>query len=165
MEHSGCHLGASLGGIVFLPWLFVRGTIILAICSIFAAAWIAYIQSEKQRVQAGVIGGIAAIMIGCVLFVFAAPWAPLKMTAGTYKYVYNMDDRSREGVYNSHVKPYELMYYAEGLSSVVIVARNKKRGCMAGQQRQNRCLQQSRHAHASIGLPPSLFVQTGSGRS
>ncbi len=124
----GAILGASLGGILFLPWLFVRGTIMLAICLNLAAAWIAYIQSEKQRTQAGVIGGIAAIMIGCVLFVFAAPWAPLKMTAGTYKYVYNMDDRSREGVYNSHVKPYELMYYAEGLSSVVTVARNKKTG-------------------------------------
>jgi len=124
----GAILGASLGGLVFLPWLFVRGTVILAISINLVAAVIAYARAEKQPVQSAAIGGIAALMLGCILVVFAAPWNPLKMTAGTYKYVYNMDDRSRDGVHNSHVKPYELMYYAEGLSSVVTVARNKSSG-------------------------------------
>ena len=124
----GAILGASLGGLVFLPWIFVRGTVILAIGINLVAAVIAYSRSEERKVQGAIIGGIAAAMLGSMLFAYAAPWNPLKMTAGTYKYVYNMDDRSREGVYNSHVKPYELMYYAEGLSSVVTVARNKNSG-------------------------------------
>ena len=121
-------LGASLGGLLFLPWIFVRGTILLAIGINLTAAVIAYTRAEKNRMKSGVIGGVAACMLGFTLFVFAAPWNPLKMTAGTYKYVYNMDDRTREGVYNSHVKPYELLYYAEGLSSVVTVAKNKNTG-------------------------------------
>jgi spermidine synthase len=124
----GAILGASLGGLVFLPWLFVRGTVMLAISINLLAAVIAYSRTEKRSLQAAAIGGLAAMMLGSVLAVFAAPWNPLKMTAGTYKYVYNMDDKSRDGVYNSHVKPYELMYYAEGLSSVVTVARNRKSG-------------------------------------
>jgi len=124
----GAILGASLGGLLFLPWIFVRGTVLLAICINLIAALIAYLKAEKGPVQSSIIAGAGACMLACTLFVFAAPWNPLKMTAGTYKYVYNMEDRSRDGVYNSHVKPYELMYYAEGLSSIVTVARNKNSG-------------------------------------
>jgi spermidine synthase len=124
----GAIFGAGLGGLVFLPWLFVRGTVILAITvNVFAAAlaWYRSGAPGQSRVLKAVGGGLA-LALG--LQFFASPWNPLQMTAGTYKYVYNMDDHSREGVYLSHVAPYELMYYAEGLSSVVTVARNKKTG-------------------------------------
>ena len=54
------------------------------------------------------------------------------MTAGMYKYVSDLavDERTRQGVLDYAVNPYELVFYDEGLSSVVTVARSKKTGNM-----------------------------------
>ncbi|MGB0637736.1 MAG: fused MFS/spermidine synthase [Myxococcota bacterium] len=124
----GAILGASLGGLVFLPWLYVRGTIILAISINIAAGCIALYRSNVFQKRGMVISFAGGAVLASVLGMFSAPWNPLQMTAGTYKYVYNMDDRTREGVKTSHVDPYELLFYEEGLSSVVTVARNKNSG-------------------------------------
>jgi spermidine synthase len=124
----GAIFGAGLGGIVFLPWIYVRGSVLLAITvNVFLAclAWDrAFKDSRGMRIKIVGLGTALAT----TLLLFASPWNPLQMTAGTYKYVYNMDDTSREGVYKSHVEPYELLYYAEGLSSVVTVAKNRNNG-------------------------------------
>jgi len=124
----GAIFGAGLGGIVFLPWLFVRGSVLLAITvNVFIAclAWHrAHANNRGQQIKVFGFG----VALSVVLVAFASPWNPLQMTAGTYKYVYNMDDHSREGVYKSHVAPYDLMYYAEGVSSVVTVAKNRNTG-------------------------------------
>ena len=124
----GAIFGAGLGGLVLLPWLFVRGSVMLAIAvnvCIAAIAWYKSSDGARTNRLKAVVGAVVLI-IG--LHTTAAGWNPLQMTSGTYKYVYNMDDRSRQGVYDSHVAPYELMYYAEGLSSVVTVGKNKNTG-------------------------------------
>jgi len=124
----GAIFGAGLGGLLFLPWIFVRGTVLLAITVNVAAAAIIYFHAaEKSAGRAiwALIGGAAVAML---LQLTAAPWNPLQMTAGTYKYVYNMSVRTRDAVYKSHVAPYDLMFYEEGLSSVVTVAKNRKTG-------------------------------------
>lgn len=124
----GAIFGAGLGGLFLMPWLFVHGSVLMAISvNVFIAAFIYFraSQGDPNRLFKAVIGGGGLAM---VLHLFAAPWSPLQMTAGTYKYVYNMDVRTRDAVYKSTVEPYELMYYAEGLSSVVTVAKNKKTG-------------------------------------
>ena len=124
----GAIFGASLGGLLFLPWIFVRGSVMLAISvNVFIACLAGYRAFRgQQNAQIKVLS--TGLALGAGLLFFAAPWNPLQMTSGTYKYVYNMDDRSRDGVYRSHVEPYELMYYTEGLSSVVTVAQNKNSG-------------------------------------
>ena len=124
----GAIFGAGLGGLVFLPWLFVRGSVMLAIAVNVTIAAIAWTKSRGGGRSDAVKAAIGAAVGVAVLNATAAEWNPLQMTAGTYKYVYNMEDRSRQGVYESHVAPYELMYYAEGLSSVVTVGKNKKTG-------------------------------------
>ncbi len=124
----GAILGAGLGGLLLLPWLFVQGTVLLAITvNVFLAAVLYYRagRDEPNRGFKALIGGAGLAML---MHLTAAPWNPLQMTAGTYKYVYNMDVRTRDAVYKSTVEPYELLYYAEGLSSVVTVAKNKKTG-------------------------------------
>lgn len=126
----GAILGASLGGLVIMPWLYVRGTIMLAICINLLAAGIAYFRAADRPIAQpvyirgvlGVVGG------GLFLMLLAAPWNPLLMTAGTYKYVYQLDDRTRAGVYEQNVEPYDLLYYAEGLTSVVTVAEHREDG-------------------------------------
>ena len=49
------------------------------------------------------------------------------MTAGMYKYVSDMDPETwnREGIIEYAVDPYELLFYEEGLSSVVTVAKSR----------------------------------------
>jgi spermidine synthase len=124
----GAIFGAGLGGLVFLPWLFVRGTVLLAITvNVFVAALAWYRSGDpgQSRLIKATVGGL---FLSVGLHLFSSPWNPLQMTAGTYKYVFNMEDHSREGVYLSNVKPYELLYYAEGLSSVVTVAKNRETG-------------------------------------
>jgi spermidine synthase len=126
----GAILGASLGGLVIMPWLYVRGTIMLAICINLLAAGIAYFRAADRPIAQpvyvrgvlGVVGG------GLFLMLLAAPWNPLLMTAGTYKYVYQLNDRTRAGVYEQNVEPYDLLYYAEGLTSVVTVAEHREDG-------------------------------------
>ena len=124
----GAIMGAGLGGLLFLPWIFVQGTVLLAITvNVFLAAllYVRAAEHDPHRIVKGAIGGLS---LAALLHLSAAPWNPLQMTAGTYKYVYNMDVRTRDAVYKSTVAPYELLYYAEGLSSVVTVAKNKKTG-------------------------------------
>ncbi|MEO0601534.1 MAG: hypothetical protein AAF211_08865, partial [Myxococcota bacterium] len=55
-------------------------------------------------------------------------WDPMLMTAGMYTYVNNFDDHSREGIVDYTVNRYEMLYYAEGLSTVVTVARSPRTG-------------------------------------
>jgi len=45
-----------------------------------------------------------------------------------YKYVSDLSDHSREGLMTYVVDQYDLLYYAEGVSSVVTVARNRETG-------------------------------------
>jgi len=126
----GAILGASLGGLVLLPNLGVRGTVMVAIAINMAAACIAYVRSQREPSPEGStwLGvGKFAIVTAALMF-FAAPWNALLMTAGTYKYVYQLDGASREGIYQQNVDPYELLYYAEGLTSVVTVAEHRETG-------------------------------------
>ncbi len=128
----GSILGASLGGLVLLPTFHVRGTVVLAVAmnlmSAGFALWAAD-RAREKRVEPGlrvVVGiGIALMMVG--VNIAKAPWNPLLMTAGMYKYASELDpeDFNREGVLKFAVEPYELLYYREGLSSVVTVAASK----------------------------------------
>jgi len=123
----GAILGASLGGLVFLPNLYVRGTVMLAISINMLAATIAYIRAQQEPGSEGgwIRGAGGFAVVTAALMFFAAPWQPLLMTAGTYKYVYQLETTSRASVWDQNVEPYELLYYAEGLTSVVTVAEHK----------------------------------------
>ena len=67
---------------------------------------------------------VALVAVGLLFIAQRPPWDPLLMTAGMYHYVSHFEDHSREGILDYAVGQYELVYYEEGLSSVVTVARN-----------------------------------------
>ncbi|MFT5679100.1 MAG: spermidine synthase [Myxococcota bacterium] len=124
----GAILGASVGGLILLPWLQVTGTLLVAISLNLGAALIALRMSSGKLsigVQAG--WGMAWVWVVGLLFFSPPPWEPLLMTAGMYKYVSDLEpeERTRQGVLDFAVTPYELLYYNEGLSSVVTVASSK----------------------------------------
>ncbi len=123
---AGGVLGAALAGFVLLPQLTVRGTIQLAVLFNVAAALTAWAarRRELQPLPRDLTAGLAVAL--AVLTLAVPPrWDPLLMTAGMYKYVTSFKDHSRAGIRNYAVDQYDLLYYKEGLSSVVTVARNQ----------------------------------------
>ncbi|MEE2750059.1 MAG: fused MFS/spermidine synthase [Myxococcota bacterium] len=128
----GSLFGAVLAGFVFLPRLHVLGAVGVGVVVNLLAALIAGV--ESQRVGRGVrpaflAGGVLTALIAGGLVVYHPPkWDPLWMSAGTYKYVSDLSDRSRAGVESFAVEDYELLYYDEGFSTVVTVARSVETG-------------------------------------
>ena len=128
----GSILGASLGGLVLLPTFHVQGTVVIAVSMNLVAAALAFwavgrTQDKQPELGMQIMVGIFLVGLIGLVNVARAPWNPLLMTAGMYKYVSDLepDEFNREGVLEFAVEPYNLLYYKEGLSSVVTVAESK----------------------------------------
>lgn len=128
----GAILGAALGGLVILPLYQVRGAVVTAvslnlIAALIAARAAAQAGGRLPRIPVQFLWGAVAMSLVALLHWKKPPWDPLMMTAGMYKYVSDMnpDDWNREGIIEYAVEPYELLFYEEGLSSVVTVAKSR----------------------------------------
>ncbi|MEN0065526.1 MAG: fused MFS/spermidine synthase [Myxococcota bacterium] len=125
-------IGAFLAGFVLLPMLKLQGTVYTAaIIELVAAGGllVAVAQQPAWRSIAVAFGmSVAGIALALGGLATRPPWNPMLMTAGMYTYVSNFDDHSREGILAYAVEKYELLYYAEGLSTVVTVARSPRTG-------------------------------------
>ncbi|MEC8425386.1 MAG: hypothetical protein VX000_16490, partial [Myxococcota bacterium] len=128
----GAILGAALGGLVILPLYQVRGAVITAvslnvIAALIAARAAAQADEALPQLPRQLGWAAGATCLVALLHWKKPPWDPLMMTAGMYKYVSDMDPESwnREGIVEYAVDPYELLFYEEGLSSVVTVAKSR----------------------------------------
>jgi spermidine synthase len=123
----GAILGASLGSLVLLPMLSVRDTVLCAAFVNLLAALVAMYASQRARARVDwrIVSGWAIAVLWAVAFVHwrKPPWDPLVMTAGMYQYVGDIDEYDRQSVLDFAVTPYDLLFYEEGVSSVVTVAR------------------------------------------
>lgn len=124
MNTLGAVFGAALAGFVFLPLLKVQGTVFLAGAVNILAALVVVWGIEVKTRQRWFIG-LAAAVLALAVGTQKPPWDPLIMTAGMYKYASSFSDHSRDGILNYSKDKYELLYYREGLSSVVTVAKNR----------------------------------------
>jgi spermidine synthase len=128
----GAILGSLGAAFVLLPRLHVVGAItaanginLLAALVALAAAWGLAGRPRTPR-WALPLGGTA--LLAFVGLRFPPTWDPMLMTAGMFKYVTELADRTRADVLRYAVEPYDLLYYEEGLSSVVTVAVNRTTG-------------------------------------
>lgn len=127
----GSIVGSFAGGFVLLPVLNVVGTVLTAVAANLVGAAVALLAA--RRVQGRPLRG-ALPWVACMgaLWGLVAlrppPWDPLWMTAGLYKYVSEFSDHSREGIRAFAVEEYDLLFYDEGLSTVVTVAQSKVSG-------------------------------------
>ena len=124
--------GAFAGGFLLLPELNVVGTVLAANGANIAAALVAYTASmhaakkvSRSAQAAWVFTGVAVLFLAAV---FPPSWNPLLMTSGVYKYASELGDRSRSGLLAFAVDDYQLLFYDEGLSTVVTVAQSKVSG-------------------------------------
>lgn len=123
----GSLLGAFLAGFVLLPQLHVRGTVIVCTAVNGVAAAIAALSATDPVLRRR---GVAFAGVTVVLTSALTPaWDPMMMTTGIYKYVDNLDpDATEADIRKQMIDRYELLYYREGLTSVVTVARNYQTG-------------------------------------
>ena len=131
----GAIIGAVAGGLFLLPVRHVVGTVLFAVAVNLMAALLALRlwsraagRLPSRPVQAGWL--LAWAWAVTLVHIKPPPWEPLLMTAGMYKYVSDMtpEERTREGILEYAVTPYDLIFYDEGLSSVVTVARAQNSG-------------------------------------
>ena len=128
----GAIAGAVLGALFLLPVLSVKGAILVAATvNLLAAITAAAIYLKSNVVvnrQRWARYGLASLILIGFAYWKPPPWNPLLMTAGMYNYVSNLKDRSRAGVLAFAVDPFDLLFYKEGISSVVTVAKERKSG-------------------------------------
>ncbi len=122
--------GAFLAGFVMLPTIGVQWTIFVAALGNLTAAAVLLLWSAKGQPQWVKASPVALVAVLLLFVAQRPPWDPMLMTAGMYHYVSHFDDHSREGIYDYAVGKYELVFYKEGLSSVVTVAENNDSGNM-----------------------------------
>lgn len=162
---AGGVLGAALAGFVLLPRLAVVGTILLAAGINLLAALVIWAGQGRGRpgLATGATGRFAGAMglAVAVGVVWPPAWDPLLMTAGMYKYVTSFEDHSRAGIQDYAVEQYELLYYREGLSSVVTVARNLDSGniWLANNGKVDASTTVDMPTQVMVSLLPMQFVQ------
>ncbi len=132
----GGMVGAFLAGFVLLPFVGVQSTIFIAAVGNLVAGAVALFAARDRSEMAATtfqpwMSAPVAIVAASLAFVLLPPpWDPMLMTSGMYHYVTEFDDHSREGILEYSVGLYDLVYYEEGLSSVVTVAKNHESGNM-----------------------------------
>jgi spermidine synthase len=123
----GSVLGAFLGGFVLLPSLRVSGTVLLC-CALYVAAALLAWRAAAPSPGRLRLAGAGALLAGGLAWAFPAPWNPMLMTSGIYKYIDNLEAPTMAALRARMLDKYELLHYEEGLSTVVTVAKDRETG-------------------------------------
>ncbi|MFN7145980.1 MAG: spermidine synthase, partial [Myxococcota bacterium] len=122
----GSIVGSFGSGFVLLPMLQVTGTVLFCATANLVGAAIAIGAAGERRRLA--VGGALAAGLVAVAWTFPPPWNPMLMTSGVYKYVDNLEEPTMAEIRKRMIDRYTLLYYKEGLSTVITVAKNEKTG-------------------------------------
>lgn len=114
-------VGAVLAGFVGIPLLGLRGLAGAAAAVSLVAAAICV--ARPRPALAAALVGLAAVPL-----VVRAPWDPLWMSGGLYQYVGWFHDHTPAGLRKFTTHEQELLFEAEGRSTVVTVGRNTDTG-------------------------------------
>ncbi len=124
----GAVFGALAGGLILLPWLHVRGAMLVGVSLNAVAAFVAFQSlaksSEKKNPMRSLLGGGVIAMAILAMHLYPPPWNPLLMGMGAFDNVTKFDNHTREGLMEE-IEKYELIWYDEGPSAVVTVGKDK----------------------------------------
>lgn len=125
----GSVAGAAVAGFVLLPTLWVQGTMLLAISVNLVAAAILAVPGLEGAGRRGIaVASLAALaLLGGLI---RPAWDRVMMTSGMYHYVSDLKktNRNAAGILYYVGGEADLLYYREGLSSVVTVSKNQETG-------------------------------------
>jgi spermidine synthase len=122
----GAIAGAAGGGLVLLPALTIRGAVLAAASvNVIAALLAAVVGGALRGRRLALATAVAAAAIGLAHW-RKPPWNALLMNSGPYVYAPNLGELSRRGLYDFAVEPFKLLFYEEGLSSVVTVGGDEQ---------------------------------------
>ncbi len=124
----GCAVGAALGGLIILPKLQVTGSVIL-VASIYLFLVLICVQFFPRgngiyRFFSRALLTFLLFGIGCAWWIFPPYWNVLLMSSGVFKDAVDMNFHSKSEFLNKSVRSHELLFYDEGISSVVTVGRS-----------------------------------------
>lgn len=123
----GAVAGSLAAGFVLLPRMGIQETLAVAVVADLALGGVV-LYARAGSPLARRLGASAGLGLAAAAALIRPPWDPLLMSAGMYKYVSELSDFSHEAVRNYAVSDFELLYYAEGTTSVVTVARSAGSG-------------------------------------
>ncbi len=123
----GAVAGALLAGFVLVPLHGIQAALGWAIAADLLLALVLLQRCRLRWLRSRLARGALVLVLLGTLWL-RPPWDPLLMSAGMYKYVSDLSEYSHEALRNYAISDYELLYYAEGIASVVTVARSRGSG-------------------------------------
>jgi spermidine synthase len=119
----GAVVGSLAAGFLLIPLAGIQRTILLGITlDLLLAAAVVGLLSLAVPVRRGLLAGAGAAVL--VALLVRPPWNPLLMSAGMYQYVSDLSEYTHEAVRNFALSDFEVLFYEEGTTSVVTVARS-----------------------------------------
>jgi len=123
----GAVVGALLAGFVLVPLHGIQAALGWAIVADLLLALLLLRRCRASWLRSR-LAPIAVVLMLLGTVWLRPPWDPLLMSAGMYKYVSELSEYSHEALRNYAISDYELLYYEEGITSVVTVARSRGSG-------------------------------------
>ena len=124
---AGTIVGASVAGVVLLPVAGLQGGLLAAVAAgLFLAAVVrgrgARRSPGRRRLVLVGVGAFAALLVAA-----RPPWEPLVMNSGVFQYAPELGSasRTRDGFRAAQNDDTEVLFYEEGLTANVLVARQR----------------------------------------
>jgi spermidine synthase len=119
----GAILGAFAGGFIFIPWIGVQNTILLAVGINLVIGWLLVVaDSELGRVPRWA-SGVVVLAVIALLPVRVPRWDRYVLTSGVTIYSDRYEGLPRESLRLEEMRRDEMIYYREGLTATVSVHR------------------------------------------
>lgn len=118
----GCILGSIAAGFALIPWLGIRGSLLIVIALYCLTG--ALIAMETASTRRRSMAMITAIGLFVVLFFVMPGWQKQMMTSAMYNYAYHLKEMSSKQLSRIITQRTRLLYYRDGLSATVTVTQN-----------------------------------------
>ncbi|MBM4079054.1 MAG: hypothetical protein FJ278_05085, partial [Planctomycetes bacterium] len=123
----GAILGSFCAGWLLIPTLGILKTLFLCVAINLILALVVGLVARDLTLG---MKGVLCVMTPVLLYLVphAGPdWNALLMTSGMYKYASEIEDYSRDAFYKYTEGDYDLLYYKEGITATVTLAKEKAR--------------------------------------
>ncbi|HEU4395558.1 MAG TPA: hypothetical protein VFS92_08325, partial [Planctomycetota bacterium] len=127
---AGAILGSLAGGVALVPAIGLRGTLLLAVCVLFAAASIAALRITTRRAWVRAAAAAVPLALGAGLANAAPEWPRERLSSGPWlygaRYVGHSKVQGRSVDRVIRGAAWDMPYFSEGRSGVIAVLRGSE---------------------------------------